>query len=195
MAEVAHGATVEVLQRLGPADVAVIDLPQQLLGVLVDAVEVGGDLQQHPLVRRNHDVDGGPPQVHLQRLRARRVRARRGAGVAAVGVGEQLVLAQVVLLEPIEDGPQLALERCHGPGRVCAQSLAEIAQRRQQLAVLVGQLLRVAAVVGRTPDLVDRTPGLLLAIEVRFQQRDQPVQQAADHAQVPRLSDLNEHAP
>ena len=37
---------MKVVDRLGPADVAVVDFPEQLLGVLENARDVAGDVEQ-----------------------------------------------------------------------------------------------------------------------------------------------------
>ena len=186
--EVAHGAPVEILERLGPADVAVVDLPQQLLRVLVHAAMIGGDLQQDLLLFGDHDVHGGPPEVHLQCLGPHLPVLLGDAEIHAEGFAQQLGLARVVFVEALQDGRRLALDRGDGEVAVGLDPLDQLAHRRQDLRVLCEQLLGCAAVPGR--GIADQPEHALLplfALEVGLQQGVQALQKPSRKRRDPRF--------
>ena len=93
--EVAHGAPVQILQRLEPVDVGVVDLPQQLLRVLLDAVAIRRELQQDLLLLRDHHVDRRASEVHLERIGVRALQ-QRPRTLGARLTGQHVRLAGVV---------------------------------------------------------------------------------------------------
>ena len=62
--EIGHGAAVKIVQSLRPTHEGVFDFPEELLGLLSDAKEVRGHLQQQALLFRDDDIHGCPLQVY-----------------------------------------------------------------------------------------------------------------------------------
>jgi hypothetical protein len=194
--EVAHGAPMEILERLGPADVAVVDLPQELLRVLVNAAVIGGDLQQDLLLFGDHDGHGGPPQVHLQSLGPHLPGSLGDAEIHADGFAEQLGLARVVFVQALQDGCRFALDRGYGEVAAGLHPLDQVAHLRQDLGVLGDQLLRGTAVPGRgVADQPEHALLSLFALEVGLQQRVQALEKPAENAQIRGFLHLDDDVP
>ena len=98
--EVAHRAAVQLLERVRRSHVGVVQLAQQRLDALVHAAQVGGDLQQDPLLFGDHHVDCGASQIHLERGATHARVEDRSSGIDGRARCEDRHLLRVVLLQP-----------------------------------------------------------------------------------------------
>jgi hypothetical protein len=152
---------VQILQRLEPVDVGVVDLPQQLLRVLLDAVAIRRELQQDLLLLRDHHVDRGAPEVDLERIGVGAPQQRRRA-LGARRTGQQVGLAGVVPQEAREQRRDLAVDDRHGPARVRLRPADQVPNRGQDVPMLAAhpvcgiaahrsQIARLALLPGEAP--------------------------------------------
>jgi len=188
--KVAHRSPVEIFDRLLPADVAMVDFPEQPLGVLEYSCEFARDIEQHLLLFRNDDIDRSPAKVDLESLRMDLARALRPGRIHARHLAKQFGLAPVVCTQTFEDAVDFAFDFVGREWGFTVHAFDEFEHGGEDSGMFSEDLRALRALFGR--GLGDRPKhGLvaLLAFEVALESVEQLPEKFDQEAAVAGLHD------